>query len=138
MVKEMDVEGVVDQVIDKKDRKGQTYKLVRIGGEGYFDWNGKVANASITEGDSVRLRATEEEFSKIQSIEKNESKEPDTVTANQDSKTNGRERNIIRISCLRSAAMLMANSEEQVEAKQEKVLAMAQAMAAWVTNATAA
>ena len=133
MVKEMAAEGVVEQLLDKVSDKVGPYKLVRIAGNGYFDFNGKIAKSGIREGDSVSLKASVEQFPKIRNIQKTESSEAAAAPTG-GGKTSDREMAIIRLSCLRSAAMLMADSDEPIEAKQEKALAMAETMVAWITN----
>lgn len=126
------IEGTIEEILDKQAANGP-YRLVRIDGEGYFDFDGMAANAKVKGGDTVRLRATEGQWPKIRKIHRIGEPEPHAGRVPSD-QPNGKDAQIVRMSCLRSAAELLAATNEPPEAKRDKALALAEEMVAWVNN----
>jgi len=127
------IEGQIERIIEKQAAQGGTFRVVRIDGDGYFDWNGHVAEAGVKEGDTVKLRVSDDQYPKVQGIEKLGDGGHEIAPQN-NGKTNGRDLPIARMSCLRSAAELLADLDEPPEKRQSKVIAMAAEMEKWVTN----
>ena len=65
-----EVIGKVQDVLDKATDKGKRYVVVRIDGEGYFDWKGLVAGNQVKVGDNVRLRVSNDRWPRIYSLAK--------------------------------------------------------------------
>ncbi len=128
-----EIEGTVESVLARQSAHGDIFKVVRVDGEGYFDWDGKVAKTGVKEGDEVKLRVSDGDFPRIRSIHRNGVAKPNGQ--NQPvHKPNGKDDQIVRMSCLRTAAQVLGDLDEPLEARREKVLAMADEMAKWVNN----
>ena len=78
-----DVTGVVEALITGLSGEGKPYRLVRIQGEGYFDWDEHTSQAGVVEGDTVRLKVQPGPFPQIKSLAKigNASEDQRTVGA---------------------------------------------------------
>jgi len=129
-----EIEGTVQEILDRQTDNGDSFRVVRLDdGEGYFDWKGRVAKSGVKEGDTVKLEVTQAKYPRIRRIERVDKGNSDVV-AQADHEANGRDVLITRMSCLRSATRLLAGSDEPVEAKRDKALALAEEMVAWVNN----
>ena len=127
------ISGTVDNVIEKQSAEGGRYHVLRIEGEGYFDWQGHASEAAVKEGDAVKLTVSDGEFPRIQKIEcvengnGSQAREDSTPPSTKDLL-------IVRMSCLRSAAELLSSVDGPAAKKEKKLMALAAEMAKWVTN----
>jgi len=129
-----EVEGTVQKILSKQTDKGESFRVIRLNdGEGYFDWNGYIAKSGVKQGDAVKLKVKEGEFPRIESIQIVAREDFNGLSENVP-ELNGKDALIVRMSCLRSAAELLAGVDETAEKKRDKVLALAEAMVAWVSN----
>ena len=147
MARESEIEGTIQQILERKSAKGESYRVIRVAGEGYFDWTGVAEEVGVKEGDTVKLKVNGGEFPRIRSIEKSGNAEEDSAQNSDQStddapETDGQIRPkdvlIVRMSCLRSATELLASLDADAEAKQQKVLTVAEAMTKWVSEGGAA
>ena len=131
-----EVIGRVERINQKKSNSGDCYTIVDIDGEeqGFFDWDGHAQAAGATEGDTVKIEHSGGKYRRIQSVEKVNRKR-DVVAESQksnDDEVNGRERRIVRQSCLKTAVELLAQSEAEYESKEVQVVELAKRMEQWV------
>ena len=131
-----EVIGRVERINQKKSNSGDCYTIVDIDGEeqGFFDWDGHVQAAGVTEGDNVKIEHSGGKYRRIQSVEKvSGTKDVAAKSAKGgDREVNGRERRIVRQSCLKTAVELLAQSELDYESKEVQVVELAKRMEEWV------
>ena len=128
--------GRIERINQKKSSSGDCYNIVDIEAEeqGFFDWDGHVQAAGASEGDTVKIGHSGGKYRRIQSVAKVSGKK-DLAAASQkssDDELNGRERRIVRQSCLKTAVELLAQSELDYESKEVQVVELAKRMEEWV------
>jgi hypothetical protein len=142
MAREMrrEVTGVVEQLLDRSTGKGKEYAVLRIGGEGYFDWSGLAAKNQVAEGDRVRLKVGEGRWPRVFDLEKlpPEKKEPGNAPAKAEppvsARTQDREETITRLSCIRTAAVALSNADIPAEHIENRLVELAGKLEKWVTR----
>lgn len=106
------VKGVVENIITKTDQRGKEFNVVRVNGQGYFDWNGNVAKAQVKEGDTVEMNVGAGQYPRIYEIKKLQSSAPvQAALPNMTSVIDKRQCQIIRMAALKAAAELMQNEK---------------------------
>lgn len=61
---------VVEEMLDRSSEKGEECVVVRIDGEGYFDWIDLAAEKQVAVGDQVTLRVSNGQWPRIYDLEK--------------------------------------------------------------------
>ena len=135
-----EVVGVVQEILDKATEKGQEYLVLRIEGEGYFDWKGLVAQKQVKAGDKVRLRAGEGQYPRIYSVEKLGDAEFNKARAEigtvPSARTGSRDEFIARLSCARTASMALSVVDMPVKEKVKELFHLAEELEKWVKRPT--
>lgn len=129
------VEGEVEKILEGETRNGDGYLVVRICGQGYFDWHELSEKEGVHVGDCVRVDFEPGQWPRIQKIEKiseGENAGASGPGASALERAERREGRIVRLSCLRTAAELLSQSDLGYEDKKAEVLVLAEEMAAWV------
>jgi len=129
-----EVQGQVQEILDKVTDKGQEYLVLRIEGEGYFDWKGLVAQQQVKTGDVVRLRVSDGRFPRIYDLEKIGDREfkPAQAPSAALARTGSRDEFISRLSCLRSASLAVGIEQMPIEKKIKELFQLAEALEKWV------
>lgn len=133
-----EVIGVVEQMLDRKTDKGEEYVVLRIEGEGYFDWIDLAAEKRVAVGDRVRLRVSDGQWPKTLELEKLPQKQAKGKTASAQGNTpvspgmQKREETITRLSCIRTAAVALSHAEIPQKELEQKFLGLAEQLEKWV------
>ena len=131
-----EVIGRIENIEEKQAANGGGYLVVDLEGQekGFFDWQGHLLVAEANTGDTVRIKHSGGKYRRIQSVEKVSGK-GDVAAKSQkssDDEVNGRERRIVRQSCLKTAVELLAQSDLDYESKEVQVVELAKRMEEWV------
>lgn len=131
-----EVVGVVQDILDKATGKGQEYLVLRIEGEGYFDWKGLVAQKQVKAGDKVRLRVSDGQFPRIYDLEKVPDAEFKKAQAQAPTvpvaRTGSRDEFITRLSCARTASMALSVMDMSAKEKVKELFHLAEELEKWV------
>jgi hypothetical protein len=135
-----EVVGVVQDILDKATEKGQEYLLLRIEGEGYFDWKNLAAQNQVNPGDKVRLRVSDGRFPRVYDLEKLGDAEFKTAQAQAPTvpptRTGSRDEFITRLSCTRTASLALSVVQMPVEEKVKELFHLAEELENWVKRPT--
>jgi len=136
-----EVVGVIQEILEKATEKGQEYLVLRIEGEGYFDWKGLVAQKQVKVGDKVRLRVSDGQFPRIYDLEKLGDAEFKKAQAQGGSVpsagTGSRDEFIARLSCARSASLALSVVDMPVKEKVKELFHLAEELEKWVKRPAA-
>jgi len=126
------MKGVIEKIWENKTDDGKPYLVLRIGGEKYSVWDKKYMEG-LEEGEAVEYESAQSgKFKKITDIKKIEL-EPGMDPP--EKRTRDRNRlEIVRMSCIRSAAALVADFGAQPEEKAEITLGLARRFEKYVTE----
>ena len=126
------MKGVVDKVWENKTDDGKPYFVLKIGGEKYSVWDKKYMDG-IEEGSMVEYESAQSgKFKKITDMKKIDL-EPGIAPAERKPRDrNGQE--IVRMSCIRSAAALVADFGAPPEEKAEITLGLARRFEKYVID----
>ncbi len=131
-----EVVGVVQDILGKATEKGQEYLVLRIEGEGYFDWKGLAAQNQVKAGDKVRLRVSDGQFPRIYDLEKVGDAEFKKAQAQAgtlpSARTGSRDEFITRLSCARSASLALSVVDLPVKEKVKELFHLAEELEKWV------
>jgi len=131
-----EVIGRIENIEEKQAANGGGYLVVDIEAQdrGFFDWQGHLLAAGANTGDTVKIEHDGGKYRRIQSVEKVSGKEDvvGELENGSDGEVNGRERRIVRQSCLKTAVELLAQSELDYESKEVQVVELAKRMEEWV------
>ena len=131
-----EVIGRIENIEEKQAANGGGYLVVDLEGQekGFFDWQGHLLAAEVTTGDTVKIEHSGGKYRRLQSIEKVSGREELAAKSAKggDREVNGRERRIVRQSCLKTAVELLAQSELDYESKEVQVVELAKRMEEWV------
>jgi len=132
----VEVIGRIDNIEEKQAANGGGYLVVDLEGEekGFFDWQGHLLASEANIGDTVKIEHSGGKYRRIQSVEKISDKE-DVARKSENSsdpEVNGRERRIVRQSCLKTAVELLGQSESPFQDKELQVTELAKRMEEWV------
>ena len=111
--------GTIDQVWENTSRKGRKYLTVEIGGERYSVWDEKYFDRlqpGATIAGEVRESGNYKHLSDI---------EPVHSHGDGGYRPNGKDRQITRLSCLKSASEIAAPVAMDIDGKQELVVELA-------------
>jgi len=110
------MKGVIEQVWENESRNGQQYMTVQIGGERYSVWDKKYFD-QLQEGIEIEYDVREsgnfKHLSEIRPVER------PNQTPNY---TNHKDRQITRLSCLKSASEILAPLHMELEMKRDMVI----------------
>ena len=133
-----EIVGTVQEILDKATEKGQEYVVVRIQQQGYFDWRNLVAQEQVKAGDKVRLRVSDGQFPRIYDLEKlgdaEFKKAPARVGTAPSARTGWRDEFIARLSCLRSASLVVSVVQMPVKEKVKELFHLAEELEKWVSR----
>lgn len=110
------MKGIIEQVWENESKNGQQYLTVQIDGERYTVWDDKYFD-QLQEGAEIEYQFRQSgNFSNITEVA--------TLTENNDVPLyqNGRDRQITRLSCLKSAAQILAPAQVDPDAKRDMVI----------------
>jgi hypothetical protein len=112
------MKGIIEKIWENKDKKGEKYWVIAIDGQRYSVWDENLMK-NLSEGDLIEfLWKKSGRFRNITKIEKLPEKQ---ALALQEEKS----KQIIRMSCIRSAAEILARVEIDPEEKVNKVIKIA-------------
>jgi len=135
-----EVVGVVQDILDKATEKGQEYVVLRIEGEGYFDWKGLAAQNHVKPEDKVRLRVGDGQYPRIYDLEKLGDAEFKKAQAQAErpptARTGSRDELITRLSCARTASLALSVVQMPVKEKVKELFELAEELEKWVRRAT--
>ena len=132
------VEGQVEQILEKTKDDGRAFHVVRINGEGYFDWDDLAEKLELEEGETVRLHVRPGRWPRIEKIERVSGESGDQTEKDGPPSAVAavswpdRETRITRLSCLRSACELLSVSEVPFHERRKEILALADKFVKWV------
>ena len=108
--------GVVEQVWENESRNGQPYLTVQINGERYTVWDTKYFD-QLREGAEIEYEFRQSgNFKNITEVRSpSEEQQPQTYQ-------NDRDRQITRLSCLKSAAEILAPAQLDPDTKRQLVI----------------
>lgn len=122
------MKGTVEQVWENESRNGQTYLAVQIDGERYTVWDQEYFG-QFKEGSEVEYEFRQSgDFKNITDVGTSEN-QPNSPTYG-----NSRDRQITRLSCLKSAARVLAPAQVDPEEKQDMVIGMARRFENYITE----
>ncbi len=121
------MKGVIEKVWDKLDRKGGRYLVLQIAGERYSLWDEQRMNG-LEEGIVVEYEWKQAgRYKNISTIEL----DPDYSATHRAQK---RDRDVVRMSCLKSAAALLSSADADPEKKGQLTLDLARQFERYVTE----
>ena len=112
------MKGIIEKVWENQDRKGRSYLVVEIAGERYSLWNGDLMDR-IEEGMII-----EYEWKQSGKYKNLTSVEPDPKYSGS-ARAERRDQDMVRMSCLKSAASLLAGLELEPDKKGDFTLELA-------------
>ena len=107
--------GIIEQVWENSSKKGQKYLTVQVGGERYSVWDDKYFDAlqeGITIDYDFRQSGNFKNMTDIQTVDGNGNGRPQYAP-------NGKDRQIARMSCLKSASEILAPVQLDPDAKKD-------------------
>ena len=126
------MKGVVDKVWENKTDDGKPYFVLKIGGEKYSVWDKKYMDG-IEEGSMVEYESAQSgKFKKITDMKKIDLGPGIDPPVRKPRDRNGQE--IVRMSCIRSAAALVADFGAPPEEKAEITLGLARRFEKYVID----
>ena len=120
--------GVVEQVWENESRNGQPYLTVQINGERYTVWDTKYFD-QLREGAEIEYEFRQSgNFKNITEVRSpSEEQQPQTYQ-------NDRDRQITRLSCLKSAAEILAPAQLDPDTKRQLVIDTARVFERYVNE----
>ncbi|MDK2464136.1 MAG: hypothetical protein QI223_05135 [Candidatus Korarchaeota archaeon] len=120
--------GVVEQVWENESRNGQPYLTVQINGERYTVWDTKYFD-QLREGAEIEYEFRQSgNFKNITEVRSpSEEQQPQIYQ-------NARDRQITRLSCLKSAAEILAPAQLDPDAKRQLVIDTARVFERYVNE----
>ena len=126
------MKGVVDKVWENKTDDGKPYFVLKIGGEKYSIWDKKYMDG-IEEGSMVEYESAQSgKFKKITDMKKIDLEPGIDPPGRRSRDRNGQE--IVRMSCIRSAAALVADFGAPPEEKADITLGLARKFEKYVID----
>ena len=126
------MKGVIDKIWENKTDDGKPYLVVRIGGNKYSVWDKKYMDG-IEEGSAVEYEFTQSgKFKKITDMRKIDLEPGIDPSERKPRDRNGEE--IVRMSCIRSAATLVADFGAPPEEKADITLGLARKFEKYVID----
>ncbi len=123
---------------DDETEKGQEHLVLRIEGEGYFDWKGLVAQEQVKAGDKERLRVSDGQYPRIYDLEKLGDAEFKKAQAQAgtapSARTGSRDEFIARLSCARTASLALSVVQMPVKEKVKELFHLAEELEKWVRS----
>ncbi len=124
------MKGIIDKIWENKTKGNKPYWVLSINGDNYSVWDKKYLEG-IQEGSSVEYEwRPSGDYRKVTDLKKIEM-EPGFERAG---KSNGRDQQIIRMSCVKSAVVLASNSDKLPKDKAEMTLGIARQFEKYVTD----
>jgi len=133
-----EIVGAVQEMLDKTSDKGEEYVVIRIDGEGYFDWKGFAAKSQVKPGDAVRLRVSDGKWPRVYGLEKIDDGDFDTAQGTAkttpSARAGSRDEFISRLSCARTASLALSVVQMPVEEKVKELFHLAEELEKWVNR----
>ncbi|MCJ7816611.1 MAG: hypothetical protein MUP55_02025 [Candidatus Aenigmarchaeota archaeon] len=115
------MKGVIDRIFENTTKKKMPYWVLSIGGENYSVWDKKFMEG-LQEGATVEYGwAASGDFKKVTEIRRIDM-EP---SLDREGKAYSRSQQIVRMSCIKSATMLVSNFDTHPNEKGEITLGLA-------------
>jgi hypothetical protein len=139
-----EVTGVVESLEARESNSGGQYVIVRLVGveSGFFDWTSQVAASLVREGDEVVVEHDGGKYPRIEEVtvlkrgsggpKKSRTAATGAGAAEANGKPNGRDTSIVRQTCLKAAACLLASCSLEPEARATEAIKVAERMESWV------
>ena len=133
-----EVVGVVEEILEKSTGNGGNYLVLRINGEGYFDWRGLINENQVSVGDSVRLSVGTGKWPRVYDLEK--LGDGEIRAAASSNKTSpaacrcSRDERITRLACARTASMALTRAKIPVKEKVKELFCLAEQLEKWVNR----
>jgi hypothetical protein len=113
------MKGTIEQVFENESKNGQKYMTVQIGGERYSVWDHKYFD-QMQQGAEIEYDFRQSgNFRNITEVRAPQQAEP---TENGPTYHNGRDRQITRLSCLKSAAEIISPAQLTPDVKRDLVI----------------
>jgi hypothetical protein len=126
------MKGIVDKIWKNKTDDGKPYFVLKIGGEKYSVWDNKYMEG-LEEGAAVEYESAQSgKFKKITEMKKIDLEPGIDPPERKSRDRNGQE--IVRMSCIRSAAALVADFGASPEEKAEITLGLARRFEKYVID----
>ena len=119
--------GVIEKIWENQDRRGKPYLVLEIAGRRYSLWDEEVIG-KLDEGLTVEYEW--KQAGKYRNLTKIETRNPDGNYR----RTEARARDMVRMSCLKSAAALLSNYDLEPEKKGEFALELAKRFEQYVSE----
>ncbi len=124
------MKGIIDRIWQNKTKDEKNYWVLNIDGQNYSVWDKKYIEG-LQEGAMVEYEwATSGDFKKIVEIRKIDGQ----PTREREDKLHARNQQIIRMSCIKSATMLVSNSDGDPDEKGTMTLGLARKFERYVTD----
>lgn len=124
------MKGVIDRIFENTTKKKMPYWVLSIGGENYSVWDKKFMEG-LQEGATVEYGwAASGDFKKVTEIRRIDM-EP---SLDREGKAYSRSQQIVRMSCIKSATMLVSNFDTHPNEKGEITLGLARKFEQYVTE----
>ena len=124
------MKGVIDKIWENRTKDGKKYHVLSIGGENYSVWD-KRHMEGLQEGAVVDYDWTQSgDFRKVTGIRK---LEMPTYLDSED-RIDGRSQQIVRMSCIKSAAALVSGAEADPDEKGEITIGIARKFERYVVE----
>ena len=120
--------GRIDQLWDNKTDKGQPYQVLAIGDDRYSFWDKKQLG-KFRKGDTVEFDWKQAgEYKNITNIELTE------ADNNDNNSSNGKDQRIVKMSCLKSAGMVLGPMDIEPKKKVLATVSVAQYFERYINN----
>jgi hypothetical protein len=124
------MKGVIDKIFENKTKKQKPYWVLSIGGENYSVWDRKFMEG-LQEGATVEYEwMASGDFKKVTEIRRIDM-EPGL---DQGQKAYNRNQQIVRMSCIKSATVLVSNSDADPKEKGKITLGLARKFEEYITE----
>ncbi len=125
------MKGTIEQVFENESKNGQHYMTVQIGGERYSVWDPKYFD-HMQQGSEIDYEFRQSgNFRNITEVHAPQQTEP---TENGPTYHNGRDRQITRLSCLKSAAEIISPAQLTPDTKRDLVIETARVFERYVAE----
>ena len=128
------MKGIIDKIWENKTKAGKKYWVLSIGGDNYSVWDKKYLE-EIQEGSTVEYEWTPSgDYRKVTGIKKIETEADINLEINVEGKPNPRNQQIVRMSCIKSASLLVSNFDVHPIERGEITLGLARKFENYVTE----
>jgi len=124
------MKGIIDKIWENKTKEGKRYWVLNIGGENYSVWD-KRHMEGLQEGIAVDYDWSQSgDFRKVTGIRKLDA----PPYLDPEDRIDGRSQQIVRMSCIKSAAALVSSAEADPDEKGEITIGIARKFEKYVVE----